>query len=341
MELFLQILGGFGLIVLVVIVVAVIAVLVFIAKIKKALSEFGECEGGIQRIHLQPCTVFKWKDVDAVEKAQKAFEKRGLQNVGVFLVDEMPKLTLNAFVKADEGLIGVIYEMEPVGQWTDFCKYYEGGNSITVTNTKVGQELRQREGHRKVRLVGENVDAMIEELRKNDLGGKPHPMDETPSGFTALFEKAYADEMDWRNSLGGPSEEEIRDIAANSGIEADESSIEITHLLKKLEACEGLNIAFAERYCAKKSLSESSWTELSSRIIFVHDRLPQELLDQVFEEHGILLPEDTVISEILKEQTAREAFESINQRLEHSSKFRKIDTLDEPLPADVYERSIS
>ena len=348
MEIFFQFLGAFGVVVLIVLVLVVIAAMILWAKFKKMLKEFAEevgkfadnSEGNPQRVTLVECDDPVWKDADGAEHATKAFEQRGLKCVANFKVNEFPKLSMRAFVKGDEGLLGIIYEMEPVGQWLDLCKHYANDSSLTITNSVVGEGLKQRENHRKVRSEGASADELINILKEHDLGDEADMLDGSLEAFKHVFEKAYADEMDWRNAMGGPDEDEIRAVAVGSGIDASDEAVELTRALKQRQACEGLNIALSERYRSKQSLNETSWRELSERIVFVHDKLPEELLSDLFEDHKIELPPDTDIAEILNYRSARQTFECVNNRLKTDERFRKIDTLEEPLPTDVYERSL-
>ena len=64
---------------------------------------------------------------------------------------EMPVVKISGFVKPSEQIIGVIYDHSIAGIWTDICVEYNDGESLTVSNAPMGQEMDHMPG------VGKNL----------------------------------------------------------------------------------------------------------------------------------------------------------------------------------------
>ncbi len=240
MELFLQILGGIGIVVLIVIVVAVLAILIFIKRLKSAFSALAGATPN--RIHLKSASTLKFENNKKLEEARKQALVGGLKELGYFEVEEMPALKMNVFMNADQALFAVLYEVPPVGFIADLAIYYDDGSSITATSTIEGEALKQRQEHPKLRSKGASVEELFKLLAQNEKGkARKSGLEESAACFIELFQKAYADEMDWRNSLGGPTEEEIREIArASGGGEPSDEVVARTLAIKQSEAHMGV-----------------------------------------------------------------------------------------------------
>src|SRR6185369_1976732 len=86
-----------------------------------------------------------------------------------------------------------------------------------------GGKLDARPGHRKLPDKTASPETLIAMVRK-ERGTEPAaPI--SPDRFTAGFEKAYADEMAWRNARGGATPDEIRRVAADMDGEFSEDQI--------------------------------------------------------------------------------------------------------------------
>jgi hypothetical protein len=96
----------------------------------------------------------------------------------------------------------------------DLVSYYEDGSSITYTtspDTMMDRPEKKPIHH----LDGFGAD----ELLRTFLRERPHkplrPV--SPQQFQENFERAYAEDMDWRIARGGPTEDEIRRSVERKG----------------------------------------------------------------------------------------------------------------------------
>ena len=90
--------------------------------------------------------------------------------------------------------------------------------------------------------------------------------------------------MDWRNGRGGPTEREIRAIAAESGFEDDDALVEATREQMQEQALADLDETLRERFSRETSLSVAEWERVRDRLVIVHDRLTPEMLDETAAE---------------------------------------------------------
>jgi hypothetical protein len=193
------------------------------------------------RVTLVPCEEVDWGDPEAVERHLEDLRGAGFQEGGLFQIEEIPGVNLAGFAHPDHRVWAAVYEHPAAGTIVDVVSAYEDQRSLTVTSTSQGEGLAQRPGHQKIRLEGQGVPVLLDRL----LAERPEgPLQEVaPSGFKAHFERAYAEEMDWRNSRGGPSEEEIRAVARASGKEPSEDQIQLTRKIQQEQARRGLEEA--------------------------------------------------------------------------------------------------
>jgi hypothetical protein len=335
MALFLQIIG-FLFLLFIVLVVGVILV------IRWKLKQFVKGLEGLttdamstpSRIHLVPESNLVWKDPTGARQLQDDFRTLGFTDTGSYTVPELSALRLHALSKAEDSAYAVVYEHDAAGVWIDIVTRYEDGTSVTYSTARQGGELDQRPGHSCTR----DPEASPSALYQRFLAERPQRAMETvgPDEFVQKFEQAYADSMDWRNARGGPTEEEIRAIAAASGEEYTEEMVQAIKEQKRAEAMEGLREAIQERFLKESTLSAGEWEEVRDRLIFVHDKLTQaeagELFDQWVGDREVVAsrPQEAVGT------TAREFFSALVELAPASREFRKLGTVSDPLEADIY-----
>lgn len=349
---FLQILGALVLALIIVLVVAVFlirfylrrAVSAFTEGLGKDLVNLPQGSGVAPRIHMVAESGPAWQDTAAADRCVQALKSLGFQDMGHYAVQEIPDLHLQGWTKPEEFLYSIVYEKPRVGVWMDYVTYYEGGGSITVTNSPSGHQLEHRPGHDKVYDAGLDPTTLYHRMMQER---KPGPYDTvTADTFVARFEKAYADEMDWRNSRGGATEEEIRRIAASSGTEVSDETVAAMRRRNVLRACAALEVALRERLVESTPMSAAEWERLRSHTVFVHDQLTPDMVAALFEgdlfdEEGDEIfdqPDEDEGRTVPEGVAPREAFRLMNLDLPPEDRLEKIGELNEPVAADVYRR---
>jgi hypothetical protein len=340
---FLQVLG---LIFLAAILLVLGGLLVLGLKVRGALRTLKETAGQFASafqpqpatIHLDGPKAVDWKKPADVDALAGPLASLGYHDAGQFAVEEIDGLALWAFVNPSESAYAIVYE-HPAGLvWMDFVTRYQDGTKLTVTNSDQGEPLDKPPGDEKVYVAGATTVELHRRHRTERSDQPKEPV--SAAAFREVFERAYADEMAWRNSRGGPTEQEIRAIAARSGMTVSDEEVEATREAMAWQAIAGLDEALRDRFTESANLPPREWERVRDRLVFVHDRLtPEMLADRLGEwladdedEEGPEVSEDDFPDDL----PAREAFLRYNASLPTSRRFVKIGELDEPIAADVY-----
>lgn len=183
------------------------------------------------RIHLAP-TQAGGRHAGAVAKYGKELEGCGFRKIGTYRPDPMKGIVLTAFGNPRESLCAIVYTHQVAGSFVDVVAKSESGRTFTATTAPAGQELDHREGHEKVYDKSMSVAAMVDLVLKRRPEG---PWASWAHGnFVSQFEKAYADEMDWRAGRGGVTSDEVRRVAEAGGHKVSEGDIlKATHKIQK------------------------------------------------------------------------------------------------------------
>src|SRR5262249_17564043 len=140
----------------------------------------------------------------------------GYVEVGVFDLDIMGGVRLQAWVHPVLGLYSVVYTSPQAGVWSDVVTKYEDGTSLTYSNSPHGGKLKQRPGRENVFFKGLGTD----ELHRKMVAERPDRPTRrlADDDFAPDFERAYAEEMAWRGSPEGFDPEAVGAGAALAGL---------------------------------------------------------------------------------------------------------------------------
>lgn len=313
---------------------AVIAGLVFLGVILLFLNikKVMQLVATPTEIHLKPVVDHKWKNAAKHESASALMRNNGFTDLGIFSIDEMQGVLVHGFVKPSQGQIGVIYEHPMIDHWIDFVAFYDDDGSLTSTNALQGGELDHKPGHEKFYFPKASTEFVFEKFVTETAKStrNPKPLGSSAEAFVELFEKGYREEQIWRNAKGGPSEDEIRRVAAASGKKYSDEVFEESRRVEERKAYEGLSKTLKNQLHAKSV----HWDQEEDELVFIHDNLSASLLRELFhrsKEYG------DMGSRIKDVAPPRETFYTWNISLGPSKSFIKIAELDEPLKVDVYK----
>lgn len=338
MDLFLKILGIIFLCLVLLLVVIILGFAVLRARFRKMVEGFADSRFSVTpaRLHLVPLEGPEWKDPEAVRQPAEVLAKRGFEEVGSFTTREMPFLRLRGFVRSESQSYAVVYEHDQAGVWMDYVSRYADGGSVTFSNSPKGGTLDQRPGHQKSYYPGEDAVALLDRF----LAQRPNrPMLEvSKENFVLSFEKAYADEMDWRNARGY-SEDEIRRTLEKENESVTDEQVQTVRTQMEAEALLGLNRALKERFLEETTLSIAEWEEVRDSLVFIHERVPRAqaaaLLDLGLDCEDEKA-EESLAARVPAGMSIREAFAQLNAERPAERRHRKLGELDQPIPADVY-----
>lgn len=338
MAIFLQILGALFLTMILGIIVLFLVIRAKARRFFKTLGDLAEqaqnatATAAPARIHLVPMAVNDWDDPEAVSAQTEPLASLGFEKVGDFEVEPVDGLRLEAWVQPREIVAVVVYEHPKAGVWIDYVTRFEDGSSITYANSTMGSAVDHAPGHTVERFPGMDPT----ELYRKFLADRPQGPAKayTASNFVEMFEKAYADEMDWRNARGGPTEREMRAIAALSGGSYSDEQIESAREALQTQALEQLAQTLREKFLVKSGMPAAEWERIRDRVVVVHDKLTDEMVGDILYEHGD--EEDAEQFDFDSDGPARERFKAYNALLPAQRQYRLLGTLDEPIEANVY-----
>jgi hypothetical protein len=276
-----------------------------------------------------------WNNEDGYRALSSPLPDLGFEDAGLWRIDMMGGILVHAWVKPEESVYSIVYEHPQAGVWMDFVTYYENGESLTYSNTPMGGKLEKPPGKVSRYFPELGAVALFEKMmaERPDRPLKPISADT----FQGDFERAYAEEMEWRNSRGGPSLDEVRATLGETsdGEEIDEDMVRATHQIQQSQALQGLQENLRKRFLQTANMPPAEWEEVRERLVFVHDRLSPDLVREIFTDYTEL--EDDEVHILDSEHfSARRAFSSANAQLRSDLRFRKLGELTEPVAADVY-----
>jgi hypothetical protein len=160
--------------------------------------------------------------------------------------------------------------------------------------------------------------------------------------FKGYFERAYAEDMDWRFERGGFSEDEIRKNLEAKGTKASDDQVQQVHGIMQAQVNQWLQTKLRENFRARANIADGKWRSLEDRIVFVHDRLSGEEVKGVFAAFLDWSDEDTAqesadkAEKLAGEAPPREAFARMLAMLPAERTVKKLGHITDPVAADVY-----
>ena len=343
-----------GIVVCVFVVLLILGVLFLVWKLKRAFSDIKDSLGDLQmpmalpaRIHPLRREKLTWADEEAVNKLLQPLWRLGFQDAGSYEIEEMPGVKVRGLARPEETLWAVVYEHPQAGAWMDFVTRYADENgstigSLTTSNASQGDELEHRPNHDKIYDKSLDADGLYQRhlaARRTDISW--HPV--MPENFQAEFEKAYANEMDWRFSRGGVTEDELRAIAAKSGTEVTDEEIKMLREANEMQAASALSEAVREKFLEQTSMPAAEWERLRERLVIVHDHMSAQNVAQEFQAWTYNENDNYDEAEgeddeptYPQELTPRQGFEYLNSTLTPARRFEKLAEIEEPVPAHIW-----
>jgi hypothetical protein len=196
---------------------------------KNLLQALGGTTKTPDRITLVKTDDLEFSDEATIQKSVSHFQQLGFQDVGKFEIPEMTGVKLQAFCHEKHAVYGVIYEHERAGIWTDLVCRVKNGDSwhkLTYNNStsKLMGTMDKPPGSVSVKDAGAPIAKLLQRLIAERPQGELWSI--SAAQFTGFFEQAYADEMAWRKSRGGPTEQEIKRVANATGREFTDEQVQ-------------------------------------------------------------------------------------------------------------------
>lgn len=356
MALFLQIVAGFFVAMILFVFVAYFLLRFYL---RRAAKNFGKALAGMSeameavtaatppdRIHLKATTPVQFADTASEKSILDALSGEGFTDLGYYTIEELPAVKTHAMMNVEQAVYALIHELEPVGVVLDLVCEYPDGTSCTYSTTQE-TGLERPPGHVMVKDPGADPRAPYRRLIAERKSGPFVPV--SADRFARAFEKAYADEQDWRNIKGGLSEAEIRRIAARSGEEVSENVINLAVIAETSRAREATQRALKERFYESARSTQQQRDELGERLLVIHDRtapddvvaaLAEAIPDSDSDDNDDDEDEDPRTKEaqaVAATEPPRQAFARLNSKLPANRRYKKLGEITQPIGADIYD----
>lgn len=330
-----------GVIFLVLIALVVVVVLVVRARVRAFFRRLSSELSPPLTVELTPIAGDPgWTDESAVRLLTDPLKNLGFERVGAFETDMHGPVMMEVWCDAGRAIYAVVYELEIelVDQpWLDFVTRYRDGSTFTVSNAPLGSDLEQREDHPKRFLNDRNPKRLLNEMldQRPERPIDPVPID--PVEFKDFFEAHYAEEMKWRAERGEivPADEDNEGPGILSSLEYDAERAD--HLYE-------LENQVTEAFLQSTTLSALEWERIRDRVVLIYDGLGEDDLNMIIDEW--IEPDERFeerFEAALRDLAARgegfqprAAFEALNTRLRNRQRFKRLGSMTEPVPADIY-----
>lgn len=328
-----------GALTLVLVVLLVLAYFFLRSKLRKLGAAIGEGLSGLSPEATLVARDFPAGDAE-VGRRVEALEALEFERGGAFDVEEMPGVSLVCLVRPGQNIAAVVYRHPKAGTWCDiYCRYQSAG-SLTVTNAPAGGELDTRPGH--VKLFDAALDEAALVARFDQELADRARVELTADCFKAVFEKAYADDMEWRIERGGATLDEVQRVAAN--MDGEFSAEEIAAATQVMQEQAGPLLRKKVRQALAASMSGEQWELASRRGVIIHEGVEVADLDDVvydaMEDAGLGEDKYAKVEEVIgrcQEQgsTAEQCLLEANAALPEGHRFKLEAELEDP-PAKLY-----
>lgn len=334
-------------------------------KFAEMLSHLGGAPVPPFRIKLKPRSEVMEEDdevedflnePDTFEKSCREFEDLGFQKIDDYYVEEIG-LSITAFIQRSSSTYGVVYDHPIAGVWCDVVRRYDDGASWTFGSNQ--DSLMDYPDNKTIKYYPE---LSLSEMYEKFLAEAPDeeivivPDEEFPK----FFERAYAEEMDWRIERGGATEAEIRRICERDGTECTPENVEMIQLQWRTAISMFQSERALKRFRKENDLSKRDWEDLSCEAVVVHQEMQaEEILQAIDEEYypgsPFEMPDDSdpeyvdernkwnqqlnQIRDQLLTTPPQEIFKSMvdaSDNPEMSWEFKG--SVGQPIPADIWQR---
>lgn len=284
------------------------------------------------------------------------FAALGFEKIDNYYIEEFP-VSMTAFVDRNTSTYGAVYDHPLAGVWCDVFRRYEDGSGWSFGTNR--DPLVDYPVDKTVRFFPDLPLAEVVRKFKAEAPSE-HAMLVSNEEFPRFFERAYAEEMDWRIERGGATEAEIRRICERDEVECTPKHIQTIQMQWRVVIAEFQKERILRRYRKEAGLSRSDWDHLEDEGVVVYESMQAEEILQAFDEgyvpdigyefeededpefRAMLADWDQKLEEI-REQLKTDPPQTIFRRMVENSGQTEYEwefkaSVEKPVPADIWLR---
>ena len=280
-----------------------------------------------------------WAQLPVLKQNLSELRALGFRPAGAYEVLEMPHLHIVGMVHPEDYLYAAVYILSEKQIWTDLCSERLNGESLTVSNVTTENMLDRIPERRQLSDPAWGIPELYDAI-KAERGAGPFK-DVEAADFNAEFERAYAIEMDWRNSRGGaPSWEEFLRIAERTDATLTPDQLQTAyHRTVYQRGVLRLSHECVATFSTETTLSIPEWEAVRDSCFALHEHIPNSHLADFIADHFSGLDDDRieqlqgVINPALP---AIENFDRFNEMLPEHLQAIKLGDVEAPVQAEIY-----
>jgi len=292
-----------------------IAVLVFIALVAfyiwRAAKAFADGSTSTPlAIHLHEDLAPDWLEHKKVKAKIDQFKSLGFTVGKAYTVEEMPQLKcLSLF---HEKYVGVVYEVEKLGNFIDMLHMTSPSETLTITTMPFANAENPVPGKEKILLEDADVSGVYQVLSERTEGLPTIEINQ--ENFRQTVEAYYKEEQSYRIRNGGMSFEEFNAMAAKLKMKKGEADMREAFIELKCGELRHWNYAALDDHFDDGKSSDEERYDCDKEYFFVPVKADAEGLVHYLNDYDIVLDDHVkkVGISVRGQDNAIELFERIN-----------------------------
>ncbi|TWT33072.1 hypothetical protein [Blastopirellula retiformator] len=299
------------------------------------------------RIKLQPNPGIRWLDADFVERVQEYLQLNRFHPLGDFSSEEMrtvsPDFRVEAFWQPQHCVLAELQQTSAKELFVEFTSVGEAEQTYAVVVSSPFQlDLSPKFN---VRLLSKDeLYESLEVFYQNRPTDRPFQSLDAPR-YVELFQRFYAEGIDWRIERGGLTADELARVVAFEGGTYSDELLSAVNTAWRFKYSEFLSANLRASFRVEYFISDDEWNRIRYRLVFVHHK---QLLWQVFQtwEPVYACVNNTGDNEAyarhcdslrsgMDGKAPRQAFAELNEKL-GQLRFKPYGQMSSPIAADVY-----
>ncbi|MEM9055915.1 MAG: hypothetical protein AAGD86_00480 [Pseudomonadota bacterium] len=280
-------------------------------------------------------------DADSVAGTSAACTAAQLRGAGfvpiaTFEVAQIPGLAFDALFHPGTGCAAAVYESPDETPAFEVFRRFADGSLLTLTTNTLVDPATVPPAHRLVSVADLTPADTLNLLAQYEPDEAVAAIDDR--NFVEVFERSYADNMDWKIKHGCYSPGFLEEITRRF-VSGDPSDAQIDAARDTLErALEGeISTACLGNYLNAATLSAGTWEKIRDRVFVIHDRMDRyEMLEVVTYCVGERRAERLFgMFDLHATPDTLSLFEQLNAALPRNERIAQLGRVDEPVPAAI------
>jgi len=291
------------------------------------------------RITLAP-TAQPWRQMRTAERIGQMLAV-GFEEIGRYLVPEMPGMRLWSGYHPQSGVVAAIYDHDSVPVFFDIVRVHADYRTFTVSSNPVHDPANLAPGNTCIANPDWMPDEAFAAMAAQPVEGETMRVD--AENFEAVFIELYARSMDYLLAKRTPDAETMRIVGERMSAvtgeplpDLSEAQMAMAVRMQQAARIEALEQAVIDRFLESGQIGARDWERVRDAAIVVHDLLDREDAANLACSGSDLDDVGDLIAQVLAEALSPiDTFERVAANLPAGQRPRLLGEVDHPLYAQV------